>query len=121
MTLLRDPAVYSGRVVLEYATSDLTARGVDSAKFDACMALSVRERGPAGCGDYEQSAGLVVIEPGDMSGGFTVRVLDDLCFERFSTYLQVTLSVPGSAALQSERLSARVRIDDNDFGYEGFC
>jgi hypothetical protein len=33
-----------------------------------------------------------------------------------STFLcQVTISVPGSAALQGERLSAKIRIDDNDY------
>eukprot|EP01034_Spumella_vulgaris_P023126 gene23126-29319_t len=117
VTLLRDPDVYAGLIVLEYATSDLTARGVDSSKFDECMLLSVRERAPVGCGDYEQSTGLVVIEPGDMSGGFTVRIMDDLCYERFMEYIQVTISVPGSAALQGETLSAKVRIDDNDFGF----
>lgn len=121
VTLIRDAAIYSGRVVLEYATSDLTARGIDTTKFDACMMLSVRERGLAGCGDYEQTTGQMVIEAGDMSGGFTVRIMDDLCFERFMEYLQVTIAVPGSAALQSERMSAKVRIDDNDFGSEGFC
>jgi hypothetical protein len=135
VTLLRDPDVFAGLVVLQYATSDLTARGVDSFKFDKCMALSVRERAAVGCGDYEQSSGLVVIEPGDMSGGFTVRIMDDLCYEAFMEYIQVryfvmnvlwssshsfsqiTISVPGSAALQGETLSAKVRIDDNDFGF----
>ncbi len=81
--------MYSGQIVLEYATSDLTARGVDTDKFTACLRLSTLERGPAGCGDYEQSTGRVVIEEGDMSGGFTVRVVDDLCYERFMKYLQV--------------------------------
>jgi hypothetical protein len=34
----------------------------------------------------------------------------------------VTISVPGSAALQGERLSAKIRIDDNDYDRaEEFC
>jgi hypothetical protein len=89
VTLLRDADVFAGLIVLQYATSDLTARGIDSAKFDECMVLSVRERAAVGCGDYEQSTGLVVIEPGDMSGGFTVRIMDDLCYEPFMEYIQV--------------------------------
>ncbi len=96
VTLLRDPDVYSGQIVLEYATSDLTARGVDTPKFTACMRLSVRERGPAGCGDYEQSTGLVVIAPGDMSGGFEVKLVDDLCYERFVKFIQVRSFPPVS-------------------------
>jgi hypothetical protein len=81
--------VYSGLIVLEYATSDLTARGVDSIKYAACMKLTVRDRGAAGCGDYELTTGHVVINPGDNSGGFTINIMDDLCYERYMEYIQV--------------------------------
>ena len=60
----RDPNVYSGPIVLEYATSDLTATGVDSTKFAACLALAATLRGPANCGDYEQTTGNLIIPEG---------------------------------------------------------
>ena len=94
VTLLRDPLVYAGTIALEYATSDLSARGVDSVQFAACQRLSVRERGAAGCGDYEQTSGVMVLSEQDMSGGFTVNIMDDLCHERFLEYIQVSLEEP---------------------------
>ena len=121
LTVLRDLLVYAGDTVVEYATSDLTARGMDSARYEECLAMATMDRGPAGCGDYEQSSGVVIIPAGVKSGGFTVRILDDLCKERFMEYIQVTLSVPGAAALQGERLSAKIRIDDNDYDGEQYC
>ena len=48
----RDPEVYNGELVLEYATSDLTAKGVDATKFAECQGIAANLRGPAGCGDY---------------------------------------------------------------------
>ena len=85
------------------------------------LLLAPLQRGPAGCGDYQHSSGVVVIPEGVKSGGFTVNILDDLCKERFMEYVQVTLSVPGSAALQGERLSTKIRIDDNDYDGEQYC
>ena len=121
LTLLRDLSVYAGEIVVEYATSDLTARGIDEAKYAACMDLPTMQRGPQGCGDYLHAAGSVIIPAGVKSGGFQVRIVDDLCKERFMKYIQVTLSVPGAAALQGERLSAKIRIDDNDYEGEEYC
>ena len=76
-------------MAIEFATSDLTAQGVDPAKYAACLLISVGERAAAGCGDYEQTSGVVVIAAGDTSGGFTVSIVDDLCRERFMEYIQV--------------------------------
>lgn len=89
VTILRDLAVYAGAMAVEYATSDLTAQGVDRAKYAACLLLSVGERAAAGCGDYEQTSGVLEIAAGDSSGGFTVSIVDDLCRERFMEYIQV--------------------------------
>lgn len=89
MTLLRDLPVYAGAMVVEYATSDLTARGVDEAKYEACMQMSPQLRAAAGCGDYLHATGVVVFEPGAASAGFTVSIVDDLCRERFMEYIQV--------------------------------
>jgi hypothetical protein len=87
--VLRDTAVYNGSLTLEYATSDLTATAVDESKYRACRALPVTDRGPAGCGDYEQTRGLMYIAPGVDRGTFTVRLVDDYCRERFVEYVQV--------------------------------
>ncbi len=90
LTLLRDLQVFAGEIVLEYATSDLTARGVDTEYFDYCLSLPVEVRGGLRCGDYEQTVGHVVIPAGVTSGGFTVRVMDDRCYSPFMKYLQVS-------------------------------
>ena len=111
----RNPQVYAGELVLEYATSDLTATGVDTARFDECMALATNLRGPSKCGDYEQTSGFVVIPAGSNTAGFGIRIMNDLCHERFLKYVQITLSVPGAGALQGNAVSARLRIDDDDF------
>merc|ERR1711988_257969 len=111
----RDPDVYSGEIVLEYATSDLTATGVDATKFAACQALAATLRGPANCGDYEQTTGNLVIPEGSNQAGFKVKIMNDQCRERFLKFVQVTLSVPGSSVLQGESMVAKIRIDDDDF------
>lgn len=121
LTLLRDLNVYAGAMVVEFATSDLTARGVDETRYDECLLMATMDRGAAGCGDYQLTSGVVVIPAGIRSGGFTVKIMDDLCQERFMEYIQVTVSVPGSAALQGERLSAKIRIDDNDYDGDQYC
>lgn len=115
VVVTRDTDVYAGLLVLEYATSDLTAKGVDHAKYEMCMSMAAGERNAAGCGDYEQTTGQMWIREGETRGGFTINIIDDTCRERFPEYIQVTLSVPGSASLQGERLSAIARIDDNDY------
>jgi hypothetical protein len=111
----RDADIFQGEVVLEYATSDLTATGVDTLKYDECQTIATDLRGPALCGDYEQTSGTLVIPASSNQAGFQVRIMNDLCYERFLKFVQVTLSVPGSAALQGETLSAKIRIDDDDF------
>lgn len=92
VTLLRDLSVYAGAMVVEYATSDLTARGVDEAKYVACMEMSPQLRAAAGCGDYLHTTGVVVFEADATSAGFAVRIIDDLCRERFMKYIQVRYS-----------------------------
>ena len=115
VTILRNTEIFDGDVYIEYATSDLSAQGVDNTKFEACMNLATNERGPAGCGDYEQTKGVLHLAAGSVSGGFDVRIMNDLCKERFMKYIQVTISVPGSAALQGETVSCKIRIDDDDY------
>lgn len=120
ITVVRNPLIYSGTIMLQYATSDLSATGVDSVKFAACQDLAPNQRGAALCGDYEQTFGIVTILQGSNYGGFTVKIMNDLCREPYMKYLQLTLSVPGSAALQGRSLVAKMRIDDDDF-LQGIC
>lgn len=89
ITVLRDLAVNDGPLTLEFATSDLSAQGIDSNKFNECMLLPVKERTSSGCFDYEQTRGLMHILRGDDRGTFTVRIVNDLCQERFMKYVQV--------------------------------
>jgi hypothetical protein len=48
LTILRDVSIFDGLVVLEYATSDLTAKGIDEAKHKACMLMATADRGIQG-------------------------------------------------------------------------
>ena len=88
--MLRDLNVFDGPVTLEYATSDLTARGIDSALYQVCMVLPVKVRAANGCGDYEQTRGLMHIAAGDDRGTFTVNIVNDLCQEHFMKYIEVS-------------------------------
>jgi hypothetical protein len=115
LTVLRDLATYSGELSLEYATSDLSAIGVDADKFAACLQLPTNQRSPAGCGHYQQTHGIMTIAADTTSGVFTINIMNDLCRQKYFRYLQVTLAVPGSSALQGETVMTRVRIDDDDF------
>ena len=74
---------------IEYATSDLTAKGVDSTKYQACLAQSPSERGPAECGDYEQTTGRIYFNEGDNSGGFYVNILNYRCAQPYLKFFKV--------------------------------
>ena len=112
--VVRNVDVYSGPLTFEFATSDLTAQGVDSAHYTYCTSvLPTLERGSNNCGDYEQTRGTVVMT--GTSTSFAINIVDDLCKERNMEWFQVTLSIPGGNALQGEFMSMKVRIDDNDF------
>jgi len=49
------------------------------------------DRGPRGCGDYQLTSGMMYIREGMTSGGFTVKVMNDLCYESYHKYIQVSL------------------------------
>lgn len=111
---MRKLETFRGEIILEYATSDLSATGVDVYKFADCQSVAPNLRGP-GCGDYQQTRGYMVIPANTASGGFKIPIMNDLCNERFPKYIQITIAVPGAAALQGESVSTRLRIDDDDF------
>jgi hypothetical protein len=100
-------------VVVHYATSDITAVGVDAETFSRCQRIPISQRGDA-CGDYQLTAGDLVINAGLRSKSFFVPVMDNGCYEHPMEYLQVTLSVPGGNAILGEDYTATVRIDDDD-------
>jgi len=120
VTILRDPSIYNGDLAINYATSDLSAQGVDFYKFEECLGLPVSERGISGCGDYELTQGTMTILSNAYSSGFTVRIMNDLCKEDFSKYIQVTISIPGSGVIIGNDLTALIRIDDDDYN-EKLC
>ncbi|CAM9525514.1 unnamed protein product, partial [Sphacelaria rigidula] len=97
-----------------FATSDLTARGIDSDAYRECSALPVGNRTPGVCGDYEQTTGELTFEPGETERSFFVRIMDDHCRERYPEYIQLSLSIPGGGALQGEQYMSKLRIDDDD-------
>ena len=107
--------MFNGPLVIEYATSDISAKGVDSIKYSECLGIAASLRASAGCGDYEQSSGLIFFAEGANSGGFQVQIMNDNCKQRFFRYIQLTLSIPGGSSLQGEIVSAKIRIDDDDF------
>lgn len=115
ITVVRDPIVYAGEIIVEVATSDLTAYGVDSYKYDACQKISTDIRSTAGCGDYRQTRETIVIPNGVNSGGADVYIMNNLCRSIAPRYVQLSLSVPGSASLQGQKLLAKIRIDDDDY------
>merc|ERR1712070_113898 len=115
ITVLRDVSIFSGQMALEYATSDISAKGVDSVKYAECLGIAASLRASSGCGDYEQTTGVVYFVENANSGGFEVNIMNDQCKQRFFRYVQITLSVPGASALQGEIVSAKIRIDDDDF------
>jgi len=115
ITVVRDPTVYAGEIIVEVATSDLTAYGVDSYKYDACQKISTDIRNAAGCGDYRQTRETIVIPNGVNSGGADVYIMNNFCRSIAPRYIQLSLSVPGSASLQGQKLLAKIRIDDDDY------
>merc|ERR1711988_1560249 len=113
INLVRDSAFAHEALTVEYATSDLTAKGVDRARYDECVELPNALR--IGCGDYLQTTGEVTFAAGTSTALFQVYIVNDLCYEHNMEYVQLTLSIPGSAALQGENYFAKLRIDDDDF------
>lgn len=115
ITVVRDPLVYSGDIIVELATSDLTAKGVDAYKYTACQQIATNVRYSAGCGDYRQTRANILIPKGVNSGGADVFIMNNLCRTIQPRYIQLTLAIPGSASLQGQKLFSKIRIDDDDY------
>ena len=112
VTVSRDAALLDRSLTIAFATSDLTAKGVDTLRFNACLDLPVAER--EGCGDYLQTAGELTFGAGDATVSFVVYLLNDLCHEHHAEYVLLTLSVPGAGRTGGEDYTATLRIDDDD-------
>lgn len=95
-----------------YSTSDLTATGVDEMKMSHCIQQNFEDR--KGCGDYEQTSGILYFASGQKVARFKVRIMNDGCLEH-AEYVQLNLSIPGAAAIQGEQFRAQLRIDDDDW------
>jgi hypothetical protein len=98
---------------ISYSTSDITAVGVDQARYDDCMSKPITQRTSI-CGDYLQASGEVTFNVFDKAKSFFVYLIEDNCYEHYMETLLVTLSLPGSGPLQGELYRAVVRIDDDD-------
>jgi hypothetical protein len=84
VALGRDPAHLSRALTVASdrgmnATSDVTARGVDTLRFAECMAAPVAARRAAGCGDYLQVAGEATFAEGRATTSFIVFLVNDAC------------------------------------------
>jgi len=113
ISLERDANFALGALYIGYSTSDLTAHGIDKEKFSECLKMSVYER--RGCGDYEQSSGKVMFRAGRIHTSFQVQIINDLCKEEHSEYIQLNLHIPGGGPIHGENYRAQIRIDDNDW------
>jgi hypothetical protein len=113
--VIRNPGAYAGDIYVDYATTDISARGTDDALYLECQKMSSYQRGLSGCGHYKHTRGTIFMPRGYNISGFLVPIVNDICLQRFPRYFQVNLYVPGSSVLAGETTSARVRIDDDDF------
>lgn len=100
-------------VNIGYSTSDLSATGVDQTKILKCHELSIENR--SGCGDYEQTAGILHLAEGQSVASFSIKIVDDNCRERHMEYVQLNLHIPGGGPIQGDQFRAQLRIDDNDW------
>lgn len=105
----------SGDIYIDFATSDISARGIDQGFYEACQNMSSYQRGVESCGHYRHTRETLFLPQGYNYTGFLVPIINDDCLQSFPRYIQLNLFVPGSAALKGEYSMARIRIDDDDF------
>jgi hypothetical protein len=100
-------------LTVSWATSDMTATGVDKETYERCFTIPAIDR-YGSCGDYMVSAGDLYFEAGITAKSFFVPLMDNGCYEHAMKYFRVALHVPGGGVLRGEQYEARVRIDDDD-------
>ena len=104
----------SGTAHIGYATSDITAVGVNADIFYKCQKYFNFERRPDVCGDYLMTAGELTFLPTQFDQTIRVEIMDDWCNERYSEFFRVQLFLVGGPALIGEKYDTVVRIDDDD-------
>ena len=109
----RDVLNLNKSLTIGYASSDISAIGVNVGKFEECLVTPLSER--FGCGDYKQTSGEITFEVGESSTYFIINIMDDYCWERHVEYVQLTLHIPGGVQIYGEDYRAQLRIDDNDW------
>ena len=109
--LVRDERHVHRVSTIGYSTSDLTARGVDTAKYQECIRLEHHLR--EDCGDYEHTSGTVSFPIGVSEVYFTIGIVDDDVREPNLEYAQLLLHVPGGGPLQGEQYRAKLRISSS--------
>mmetsp|Transcript_20544 Transcript_20544/g.26727 ORF Transcript_20544/g.26727 Transcript_20544/m.26727 type:complete len:275 (-) Transcript_20544:136-960(-) len=114
VTIGRDSEWLGRPLTVSFATSDLTARGVDPLKYEECMNMPLEDRGQSCGGDYLQTAGEITFGPKDSEVAFAVFIINDLCPEHYPEFILLTMSIPGAQAVGGEDYLSRIRIDDDD-------
>ena len=109
----RDLSWSNGLFSIGYSTSDLTAVGVDSLRYNECMNMHALDRD--GCGDYLHSSGEVTFNPGEQHAYFTMSIIDDKCIENHIEYAQLNLHQLGGSPLRGVNYRSMLRIDDDDW------
>eukprot|EP00948_MAST-09A_sp_MAST-9A-sp1_P001234 g1234.t1 len=100
------------KLVVGYATSDITAIGISPGMAASCYTSWSRDRGE--CGDYHQTWGYITFEPGVVSQSFSIQIVNDQCQEHYQEYFKIQLFIPGGGPLLGEQYQTIVRIDDDD-------
>ncbi|OQR91459.1 hypothetical protein THRCLA_08991, partial [Thraustotheca clavata] len=101
-------------LTIEYATSDISAIGVDSNRYTQCMAMPIQNR--VNCGDYQQTFGVVTFPAGGTNLAIPVPIMNDWCYEPYAEYIAFHLNIPGGDVILGQQFTMKIRIDDDDFG-----
>jgi hypothetical protein len=107
----------SGTAHIGYATSDITAIGVNADIFYKCQKYFNYERRPQVCGDYLMTAGELTFGPTEFDKTIRVEIMDDWCHERWGEFFRVQLFLVGGPPLIGEKYDTVVRIDDDDLSH----
>ena len=100
-------------LTIGYATSDITAFGVDDLKYSLCLQLAPAQR--SGCGDYLLTSGETTFAAGESTKQILISLVNDRCYEHYPEHFQVNLHIPGGPPLLGPNYIAAVRIDDEDW------
>ncbi|KAF0711816.1 Aste57867_5074 [Aphanomyces stellatus] len=101
-------------LTIGYATSDISAIGVDAGWFATCLGMTIQNRGP--CGHYQQTSGELTFNTGESNKVITVPIMNNWCYDVYAKYIALHLNVLGGDVLLGEQYSMQIRIDDDDFG-----